>query len=271
MTFNPQPGTLKMFKFQSLLLAGACALLGAAGSAQAVVVFDNISAYEASTPGAALNYTSSTPNTFMGDAYTLAAGTTQITGFDLFPINGTTTNFTALKLNLFVWGGVNTTGTVNATTPAFSNLLGSYTFTATGTFTSGFYYSFESATPGLTPGLVLPSPITVPGLSVGLTINVQGSTDNITFANFSNLTTIISSGVPATVGSNVFNGYYRNAGTPTETNGNFTSSLRSLGLTNQSLATRIYGNVSAVPEPASVLLMGMGALALLALRRRQAN
>jgi len=235
----------------------ATLLTPTAGTPQ--VVFDNMTAIQEGAPGAAASATSSTPNTFMGQGYTLAAGTTSITGFDLFPVNLSGTTFTTLKMNVFVWGGVNM-GTVNAANPAFSNLLGNFSVTSEpGSFDSGFFYSFN--------GVTLDTPIALSGTTIGLTFNIQGSTDGVNFSNVNSLTSIIANGVAPTVGSAVFNGYYRNANN--ETNGNFTSTLKSLGLTNQSLGVRIYGeNVSAVPEPGIYLMMGLG-LAVLAIARRR--
>jgi len=225
------------------------------------LAFDNVP-----TAGFSAFSTSSTPNTFMGDGYNLGAGTTKITGFDVYPVNTSGLNFTGLKINIYVWGAVNTSGTVNATTPAFGSLLGTYSFTASGAFNNGFYFPFENV-PGVTPGLSLATPLTVPG-QIGLTFNYQGTTDGVNYVSANNLTSIISSNAP-TVGSEVFAGYYRNAGTPTETDGNFTSSLRSLGGlgTFQSLAVRVY---TVVPEPSVIALTCFGTLALLKIRRRKA-
>lgn len=219
------------------------------------LVFDNISNFENGVAGASVTSTSSTPNTFMGDGYNLAPGTTSITGFDVFPVNLTGTTFTGLKITVYVWGSVNT-GTVNATTPAFSNLLGTYVFTSTGTYASGFFYAFEGAVPGVTPGLLLNTPLLLPSSPIGVTLNFQGTTDGVNYASVNNLSSLISYGTPATVGSNVFNGYYRNANS--ETNGNFTSTLRSLGLTNQSVALRVFG--TAIPEPGTWALLSVGAV-----------
>jgi hypothetical protein len=243
-----------------VLLPVAAAILAATTPAQAQVAFDNVptSAFSAFS-------TSSTPNTFMGDGYILAGGTTAITGFDLFPVNTSGTSYTGLKVNIFVWGTVNTSGTVNSTTPAFSNPLGSYSFTLTGAFNTGFYFPIQNV-PGTTPGYALGTPLAVSGTQIGLSFNYQGTTDGINYYSSNSLTSIISSNAPL-VGSEVFAGYYRNAGTPTETDGNFTSSLRSLGGlgTYQSLAVRIY----AVPEPATAALAGLGAAALVIFRRRK--
>jgi hypothetical protein len=227
------------------------------------LVFDNISDLENGVAGAAANATSSTPNTFMGCAYTLAPGTTSITGFDLFPVNLSGTTFNALKINIWVWGTVNT-GTVNASTPAFGNLLGSYTLTSSGTFASGFYYNYEGSPVGGSPGIALGTPLAIPSTTIGLTFNYQGSTDGgVTYNNVNSLTSLITSGTPPTVGSLVFNGYYRNANS--EVNGNFTSTLRSLGLQNQGLAARIY---TVVPEPTSACFLGLGLGAWLVARLR---
>jgi hypothetical protein len=118
----------------------------------------------------------------------------------------------------------------------------------------------------VTPGITLATPLAVPSTQIGISFNYQGTTDGINYSSFQNLTSIISSNAP-TVGSEVFAGYYRNAGTPTETDGNFTSSLRALGGLGsfQSLAVRVY----SVPEPTSVALAGLGAAALLIFRRRK--
>ena len=81
---------------------------------------------------------------------------------------------------------------------------------------------------------------------------------------YGHLTSLIGYGTTPTVGSQVFSGYYRNAAS--ESDGNFISSLRTLGNPNESLALRVYGNV--VPEPTSLALIGLGS-ALLIFRRRK--
>ena len=119
----------------------------------------------------------------MGDAYNLYPGSTVITGFDLFPVNTTGINFTGLQITIYVWGTVNTSGTVNATTPAFGNLLNTYTFTYSGSFNTGFFYPFTSV-PGTTPGITLATPLSIPSTQVGITINYQGTTNGTTYASY---------------------------------------------------------------------------------------
>jgi hypothetical protein len=250
---------------QILAFSGAAAIILSALSSKADLVFDNISNYQGGNTNAGISSTSSTPNTFMGGGYTLLPGTTSITGFDLYPVNLSGTAYTGLKLNIFVWGNVNTSGTVNSTTPAFGNLLGTYTSILTGSYNTGFYFPLQGSPVGTAPGITLGSPIALTGTTIGLTFNFQGTTDGLTYNNANSLTSLISYGMLPSVGSQVFNGYYRNAAG--ETDGNFVSSLRSLGLQNQSLAVRVYGNV--VPEPSSLALLSLGTAALVAFRRRQ--
>jgi hypothetical protein len=224
----------------ALLVAAAC--LSNTPDAQAAVVFDNISNFENSVAGASIASTSSNPNTFMGDGYNLISGITSINGFDIFPANLSGTTYNALQITIYVWGSVNL-GAVNSSTPAFGNLLASYTLTVTGSFPSGFYFPFEASPAGSSPGITLTTPLTVPSTLIGITFNYQGSLDGgVTFNNINNFTSVISYGTPASVGTLQFNGYYRNAAS--EVDGNFTSTLRSLGQTSQSLALRVFGTAS---------------------------
>src|SRR5438874_1974935 len=122
----------RILKHSAPATARLTALLGLAGIAfaplgkAAVVVFDNMSNYENGVSGTGIASTSSTPNYFMGDGYLLTPGTTSITGFDIFPVNQSGTSFIGLRINIYVWGSVNLSGTVNASTPAFSSLLAQY-------------------------------------------------------------------------------------------------------------------------------------------------
>ena len=246
-----------------LSFAAASILLASTAISKADLVFDNMSNYEEGNPNAHVASTGSTPNTFMGDGYTLAAGTTQITGFDLYPVNVSGTSYTGLEINIFVWGSVNT-GTVNAGTPAFGDLLGSYTLTSSGSFTTGFFFPFEGSPDGVNPGITLATPLAIPSTTIGLSFNYQGTTDGVTYNNANSLTSLIGYGTLPTVGSQMFSGYYRNANS--EVNGNFTSTLRTLGNADESLGLRVYG---VVPEPTTIVLVGLGGIALSIVRRRK--
>lgn len=255
-----------MKRTRNLLVAVLC--LGTAMASNAALLFDNMSNFENGVTGANVSATGSTPNTFMGGAYNLLSGASSITGFDIYPANLSGTGYNALRINIFVWGSVNTSGTVNSTTPAFGNLLGNYTFTSSGSFNSGFFFPFEGTPNGVNPGITLTTPLSISSTLIGLTFNYQGSTDGgTTFNNINSLTSLISYGTPASVGSLQFNGYYRNASS--EVNGNFISSLRTLGNANEGLGVRIYG--LAVPEPSSMAVasLGMGMLVLIRRRNRR--
>jgi hypothetical protein len=233
---QPQKRNLNLSAFCLAIVIG----LVTASLSKAEVVFDNMSNYEGGDASAHITTTGSTPNTFMGDGYILKAGTINITGFDIFPANLSGTTFTGLKITIYVWGSVNT-GTVNAGTPAFGNLLASYTTTVSGNFVSGSYYPFESFPVGSAPGIQLGTPLAISGTNIGISISYQGTTDGVNYGTVNSLTSLISYGTAPSVGSQQFNGYFRNANS--EVNGNFTSSLRTLGLTFQSLALRVYGTV----------------------------
>jgi MYXO-CTERM domain-containing protein len=181
------------------------------------------------------------PDTFIGSGLNLAPGTTSISGFDVFPTNatnasnidptGTGISFTDIKINIYVWGGVNS-GLTTPTNPAFTDLLTptpisySFNFGTGGTFDPGYYLALQNA--GHTsPYLGFYVPLTIPSSTIGLTVEVQGSTDGgTTYADYNGLSSLVAgSPFAPTVGSDTQEGWYRNANS--ETNGNFTSSLRS--------------------------------------------
>jgi hypothetical protein len=259
-----------MKKAALFILTLTALTLSLSGAANAVaLLFDNMSNYESGVSGANVTATASIPNTFMGDGYVLKTGATSITGFDLYPVNLSGTAYAGLKMTVYIWDLVNT-GTVNATTPAFSALLGSYTFTQSGTFSSGFFFPFEGSPNGSDPGITLPTPLALSDPTIGLSFNYQGTIDGVIYTSANSLTSLISYGTLPTVGSQMFNGYFRNAAS--ETDGNFTSTLRSLGQQNQSLAVRVYGDdgTSPVPEPATYALFCLG-LAVFGYARRRMN
>jgi len=253
--------TQPFMKTLRILFAFAICLVSVAVS-RGALLFDNIS----SDRGTNIAATGSTPNTFMGDGYNLLPGANTITGFDIYPVNLSGNNYNALRISIYVWGSVNTSGTVNSTTPAFGNLLANYTFTSSGSFNSGFFFPLEGTPTGVNPGITLTTPLSIPSSQIGLTFNYQGSTDGgVTYNSVNSLTSLITYGDPPAVGSLVFSGYYRNANS--EVNGNFTSTLRTLGNANEGLGVRVYGTV--VPEPSSMALIGFGLAGAFILRRRK--
>jgi len=229
----------------------ACAALSAI-TGQSVqgqtLLFDSMSGVENGLPGAASAYVADGTNDdlFVGGAYNLPAGTTAITGFDLDPQNGTNSNITYLQLNVYVWGTVNT-GTISATAPAFSNLLGQYSvdysFAYPG-FPAGYDSPFETGSPGASPGLTLATPLTLPtgDRSIGLTYNFQSSSNGITYSSMTGLTSKIDYGIPPTTGSAAAYGFYLSASG--ETNGNFIEPPTTFGFTNEIMAARIFGIIS---------------------------
>ena len=123
----------------------------------------------------------------MGDGYLLTPGTTNITGFDIFFRNQTGSNFTGVQINVYVWGSVNS-GVVGSNTPAFGNALAVYTATITQSFNSGFNYALEAVPSGSAPGLLLDPPLAVSDTNIGITINIEGTTDGTNYTSFNDLT-----------------------------------------------------------------------------------
>jgi hypothetical protein len=226
-------------------------------------VYDNWSAVEnnngTTDDGADAFSSTGIPDSFIGSAIGLAPGTQYITGFDLFPTNvtnelATPTNvtFTAIKLNIYVWGTVNS-GTTSASNPAFGDLLTptplSLTIGINPNLPPGYYVPLEGDHAS-SPGIILNTPLQLPSntSSIGLTVEVQGTTQNLssgnlTFSDYNGLNNYVVGGTaePAPlVGYDPEDGWYRNANG--ETNGNFTSTLRSEpGYVNTAIATDVYG------------------------------
>lgn len=228
-------------KRATLLAAG---LLGFAYASfgQGALVFDNWSNFENYNPLAYAAWTPDTPNSFMGDGYQLTPGTTNITGFDFIPMNGTSNNLLGVKINVYIWGSINQ-GAVGPSTPAFGNLLGLYTATLSQSIPSSNYFAFESFPPGSAPYITLNPPLAIPGTNVGITINYEGTVDGTTYSNMDDLTSLVTYGLPDSVGGADFNGFYINNNS--EMNGNFIEGYTQFigGYPFQTVGLRIYGNI----------------------------
>lgn len=244
-------------KLATLLMAVTLGF-ASASFGQGVVVFDNMSIVENSAPNDSA-YLGSTPNSFMGDGYLLTPGTTTITGFDFFPVNGTaSTSFIGLNAVVYVWGSVNK-GTVNSSTPAFGNLLATYTLAVPSYLIpppGGYAYPVEGSPAGSAPGLTLPTPLTISGTNIGITVNFEGTTDGVNYSSYDYLTPLVTFSNAPSVGGLDFNGFYYNASS--EMNGNFIEGVGSFGYTFQGVGLRVFGIIGPVvpvanPQTVSVL------------------
>jgi hypothetical protein len=262
------------------------------------------SIYTSKTKAGKTTYTAVNDNAG-GGLFALEAGTTSITGFDLFPTvfvtnasngnlsTGAAYNYSGLQVTMYVWGGVNL-GTVNSSNPAFSDLLGTASFTdyeGTGAFENGEIYNYEDPDPGTAPGFSLSTPISVAGAGtdtagepvVGISYVVDATNGSnaatATYAPVSGIGATFTYGSPATVGdmstpgTSTFNTafYFSDSG---EQTGNFKEGPFTFTdvPTDNDLALRVYGNVAAVPEPGSLLGLGLAGGVLLGRRRtRQAS
>ncbi len=275
----------------ALAVASATWAIGAlASSASADVVFDNATAaiYGIGSTAATghVDATTSSGDSFMGGAFNLAPGTADLTGvtsyFDNITglVSSPGTTFNAVKATVYIYGTY-TPGTPTGT-PAFSNLLGTYSQTISGTFAptasrTSIYSVGGSGSPGISfAPLVLPTGTT----QIGLTFNYQGSSDNgKTFSSLTGLTPVISytnqGGTDGpTVGSDAFNGYLLDRsgeGTGNFTNGGDTTFRQENGQspTYEGIAVQLDGDIAASPEPTSLLLAGVAAGPLVLRRRRR--
>lgn len=230
--------------------AFVCAVLvtSARPSSAQGIIFDTI------TNQTGFNIPTAT-RTFIGDpvlAVTPTGGPVGITGFDLRMISTSAVTYNQIRVNVYFWNTINTTGT-----DAFSNLAGVVTGTVTSTaFTTqaNVVYTLD--------GFRLSAPLFVNSPNFGVTVNYQGDTGS-GFQNTDALTEAVvgNTATPFAVGSVAFTspnyGYYRNASGRTD--GNFSSTDgRNIG-TNSAMAIRIF----AAPEPGSIGLIAGAALPLL--------
>jgi PEP-CTERM motif len=192
--------------------------------------------------GAVLNFSGSTPRTFIGQAFDIAdpGGPPEIISMHLVLFATTALNYQSTQIRLQFWDSYN-----DSANPVFSNPVGGLQQLTAGPIdTSGitsFVFTFNFATPIPLTGLT----------GHGLTVNWQSDPTGVgTFAD----------------DDNPSSGYYRNASG--ETDFNFQSSDARIleGATNGGLVFDL--TVDAIPEPGTMTLVGVGLVGLLALRRR---
>lgn len=260
-----------MKKVSALLLLATVAPV-----ASADLVFDSISP----TGGVAPTFTGTggAPHTLMGTALTLGnvgAGPIHVDGLDVAYRAYAAASYTNIRLDIMFFETA--TLATSGSSPAFSNLLFTRTVnTGTTTTAAGTRYTYQSATPGVTPGLAL-SPgfvLNDPTKPIGIQVLIRGdkgdgnglvATDDLGLSLRYNVAPAVgSTPIGGTAG-----GFYRNASVPAPTTSSVLlgSDYRSLtGITDTTMALRLYA--TPVPEPASMVALGLGAAALLRRRRR---
>ena len=145
--------------------------------------------------GRSISADTANPDTQMGGGFILVPGTFQITGFELAAGNVTGTTFTGVRYTLSVWSTLST-GAVNAGSPAFSGLLGTFTGTDIATLNNG--------TELLLP-ITLASPLTISSTTMGIAVSFEGTTDGVNFNSINGLTPVLTSGSLPAVGTLEFN------------------------------------------------------------------
>jgi len=247
-----------------LVIAAAAVLstivLSGKANAQSLI-FDNLSAFETDAPGAAAAYDPGPGETIVGGNFSLPGGTISLSGFDVAVINDSATTVPDLQVNIYVWGSVNT-GPFSSTTPAFSNLLGSYSTDLAVNLAQGDYKTLQSGEPGANPGIALATPLMIPVGTTGIGVSYgfeSSSTLNGVYAPKTGLTSLVTYGVPPTtdLSGSYYPYFFYNTGG--ETNGNFNEGPYTFNDPDNEMAARIYGTI-AVPEPKGLALLGVAAI-----------
>jgi len=237
---------------RKFLAAFALATVGVASS-MAALVYDNM-------PATGSYFTSGIRPAFIADDFDLApVGSNpgvQITGIEFGFNANAATNFDVVvsfyrDLDFTAAAGGNIFA--SSPTPVASYLIGSFNLPAAGSYSSGLI--------SLGTGFTLPAISNYATMNHGITFEFL----NAGTTTRSTAVTALFQGNPVAVGASE-DVYWRDA----DSNGTFTGSdARSFGGTQGFLANAAFRlDSSPVPEPASMLALGMGALALVRKRRK---
>lgn len=241
-----------------------------AASSQAAIVYDSLFTTSAQTTANTLTDTGSLPRTRKADIVQFAplTGTDnsyRINNITFGLVNWGTTPFTGtLEVQIKLWQTSTPGAGTSTTTPTFTNQIvaGNLTYNIGTIFTGGL----ASNTVGFlgvnfTNTILFPTSLATPQLGVELSFTVNGLADN----NLSPVLTRFAtgSGTSFYAGSST-NGYYRDAAADGIIQ---QGDLRTIAGFDSQLGLSV--NADAVPEPASMIAIGLGIAGLAAKRRRK--
>lgn len=258
-------------------LAVISVAVAVAASSQAALVMDNMT-------NATFTGTGSLPRSMLGMAFNLgnvASGPVSLTGMDMSLNHFATVNTTynAVQIQVSFWNTA-----ANATTgtgAAFSNRVATAVFNLAPntTLNASTRYTFQNnTTPGSAPGMTFGAPVNLASTTnLGVQVLILADTgaglapiDALTPALVHSHTGGVWAVGGNTAGTSPNFGYYRNVSQPAPLNADTSllgSDFRTLALANQGVAMRLY-TTEAVPEPATMAIIGLGAAAIAARRRK---